>query len=36
MFVGKQPITLKTMAEIEGRNKNSGNLFPEDMCWNIT
>jgi hypothetical protein len=28
MFVRRQPITLKTMAEIEGRNKNSENLFP--------
>jgi len=34
MFVGRQPITLKSMADIEERNKNSECLLPEDVCWN--
>jgi len=33
MFVGRQPATLKSMAEIEENNKNSAYLFLEDVCW---
>jgi hypothetical protein len=36
MFVGRQPITLKSMAYNKERNKNSVYLFPEDVCWNST
>ena len=36
MFVGRRPLTLESMAEIEERNVNCGYLFPEDVCWNST